>query len=110
MTILKTKLQIHEFTLRQEKLKQIGLDNIRIHNEIKTCQNQMKEILQEHVTNFNPNRIQISLSKEHRKILQRSGMLVRYLDLANSYNQNTNLFHSNHRKIKRIRSVDFPDY
>ena len=110
MTILKNKLQKQEFKLRKEKIKKISFDNVRIHNEMKSCQNEMKVILQEYGKDFNPDKFHISLSKDNRKCLQRNGVLVEYLNLSNSYYHHTDVFHSNLRKIKRIHSVDFPDY
>ena len=110
MTILKNKVQRHEYNLRQDKIYQLkGAANHSYETE-KQCLHELKQLLLENVSDYDPNRFSVVLKKEHRKILQRKGLLTTYLKTQNLMHNCRNLHHSQIAKVKRIRNVDFPDW
>lgn len=109
MTIFKDKIQKFEYTLRQEKLEQLRGDATKYHEIYKTSYRELKETLVENIKEFNPDRFHVNLKPLERKILQRRGLLVKYLKTKNRMNDARNRHHSLNRKIKMVRKIDIPE-
>ena len=104
------KIQKYEYTLRQEKLKELRSDATKHHEVYKNSYRKLKETLGENVKEFNPDRFHVNLQPMERKILQRRGLLVDYLQTVYKMNDARNRHHSLNHKIKMVEQVDFPEW
>ena len=109
MTILKDKIQKFEYTLRQEKLRQLRAEATKYHQVYKTSYRELKETLVENVKEFNPDRFYVNLNPQERKVLKRRGLLVNYLKTMHKMNDARIRHHSLNHKIKMVRKVDIPE-
>lgn len=110
MTILKNKVQLIEYGFRQDKISQLKGEANQSYETEKSCHNELKQLLAQNVSDYDSNRFSVTLKKEHRKILQRKGLLTTYLKTQNRMHNSRNLYHSQMAKVKRLRNVDFPDW
>lgn len=107
MTVFKDKVQKYEYTLRREKLKVLRSDATKYHEVYKTSYRKLKETLAENIKEYNSGRFNVNLQPMERKILQRRGLLVDYLQTVNKMNDARNRHHSLNHKIKMVEQVDF---
>ena len=110
MTITKHKIQKFEYNTRVEKLKVLQTETQKYLEHYKYCYKQLKDTLSENVEDFDPDRFYVSLQPKERKVLQRQGLLVKYLDTVNEMYDARNKHYSLNAKIKKIREVDFPEW
>ena len=110
MTITKHKIQKFEYNKRVEKLRVLQTETLRYLEQYKYCYKKLKDTLTEYVEDFDPDRFYVSLQPKQRRILQRQGVLVNYLDTVNEMYDARNKHYSLNAKIKRIREVDFPEW
>ena len=110
MTFFKNKVQKHEYHLRLEKISNLKGDSTTAYETEKRCLSEVKSLLCENVSDYDPNRFSVTLKKEHRKELQRKGILDDYIQTTNEMHDARNRYHSLLSKINRVRSVDFPSW
>lgn len=110
MTIFKNKVQRYEYNLRQGKIHDLQEAASGFYETDKRCLSELKHLLTEHVSDYDPNKFSVNLRKEHRRALQREGVLTTYLKTVNSMHDARNRYHSTLSKIERVRSVDFPKW
>ena len=110
MSVFKNKVQKYEYKLRQDKIYDLQGEATVAYETEKQCLHQLKQLLVENVSDYDPNTFSVTLKKEHRRVLQRKGLLNLYLKTQNEMHQCRNLYHSKVAKVKRVRNVDFPDW
>lgn len=108
MTFFKNKVQLLEYNLRQRKIQDFKLESIKAYENEKRCLSYLKQLLTDHVSDYNPNRFSVTLRKEQRRVLRRKGVLTNYIRTTNEMHDARNRYHSLLSKIERIRSIDFP--
>ena len=110
MTIFKHKIQRYEYNLRQKKIEKLQDEATAAYETDKRCLSELKNLLSEHVSDYDPNKFSVTLRKEYRRALKREGVLTTYLKTTDCMHDARNRYHSLQAKITRVQSVDFPSW